>query len=107
VAECRVERGGDPAGQRRLVAEKLKIEKAQIARTDTDDPMWLDMREQLWVLDSVIREAKYKVVTFSPCLAAMDALVEHLEKLVDGCAGGRQRDRQTAQRDFRAVLAGA
>jgi hypothetical protein len=30
--KLRVERGGDPAGQRKLVADKLKVEKAQVVR---------------------------------------------------------------------------
>jgi superfamily II DNA or RNA helicase len=78
-----------------LVGKLLQVATGAV-RTDTGGVMQLDMRERLAVLDSIMHEAEYKVVVFTPYLAAMDALVAHLEKSwtvgrVDGSVTGGRR----------------
>ncbi|WMY11380.1 phage integrase central domain-containing protein [Paraburkholderia phenoliruptrix] len=72
----RVERGGDPADQRRLVVEKLKVEKAEIARQQQE-------------LAERSRELADSQLTLSALFAAW-----HAEALADNTAKGAQAVRR-------------
>ncbi|MGF6599772.1 superfamily II DNA or RNA helicase [Paraburkholderia sp. GAS448] len=79
-----------------LVGKLLQVATGAV-KTDTGEPVMLDMRERLAVLDSIIEQSEYKVVIFAPYRAAMDALVAHLGKRwsvarVDGDVTGKRRN---------------